>query len=234
MAEIVVALDFPSPEEAFALAERLGARVRCYKVGLELFTRGGPDIVRELRSRGREVFLDLKIHDIPNTVAGAASAAAALGAAYLTVHALGGARMVGAARAAVEGAPTRILAVTVLTSLAADDLGKIPGTGPKAPAEEVLRLAALAMESGAHGVVASGGEVRAIRAQAGADALIVAPGIRLPGDAQDDQRRVFGPAEAVLAGADLLVVGRPITRAVDPSAAFDRIEAAMRPEMTEA
>jgi orotidine-5'-phosphate decarboxylase len=230
---LVVALDYPAAEPALDLVDRLGETVRCYKVGLELFTRAGPGVVKMIRSEGRSVFLDLKLHDIPNTVAGATRAAADLEVRYLTIHAAGGARMIEAARQQVEGTSTRLLAVTVLTSHAPGELAGLRG-GEAVAVGEAVRLAVLALESGAHGVVASAGEVAAIRARVGADAVIASPGIRLGDEPRDDQRRVFGPGEAVRAGTDLLVVGRPITRAADPLLAVRRIVSEMRPEMTQA
>ena len=225
--ELIVALDFPKTSRAMDLVERLGGAQRFWKVGLELFSRGGSDVVEQLLDRGHRVFLDLKLHDIPNTVAAAARVASRLGVDLLTVHASGGSRMLAAAREGVEGSRTRVLAVTVLTSLSAEELSVSWGRAGVDPEVEVGRLAALAMAAGAHGVVASPAEVRELRARLGPDALVVTPGIRMAGDGAQDQFRISGPAEAVEAGADFLVVGRPISRAVDPRTAFERYSMAM-------
>lgn len=225
--ELIVALDFPETSQAMALVERLGGEGRFWKVGLELFSRGGSDVVQQLLDRGHRVFLDLKLHDIPNTVAAAARVASRLGVDLLTVHASGGTRMMAAAREGVEGSRTRILAVTVLTSLSAGELSASWGRAEAEPEVEVGRLAGLAMAAGAHGVVASPGEVRALRARIGPEPLVVTPGIRMAGDGAHDQFRISGPAEAVEAGADFLVVGRPITRSKDPRRAFEHYSMAM-------
>jgi orotidine-5'-phosphate decarboxylase len=232
MAELIVALDLPERAEALALVDRLGPDARFYKVGLELFTRVGPEVLRELRMRERAVFLDLKLHDIPNTVAAAAGAAAEHGVELLTVHASGGTRMISAAREAVEGSGTRLLAVTVLTSMSEAGLSLARGV-PSSPRDEVLRLADLAMEHGAHGVVASPLEVALLRARLGPDALLVTPGIRLGGEDAHDQARVSTPQEAVRAGADFLVVGRTISRATDPVEALAGVRAGMEMEVEE-
>jgi orotidine-5'-phosphate decarboxylase len=204
------------------------------KVGLELFTREGPPIVEQLVGAGRRVFLDLKLHDIPNTVAGAVRAAAGLGAELLTVHASGGEAMLRAAvEAAAEtgdpgrvGRALRLLAITVLTSLDDASLATVMGRG--AGVEETAgRLAGLARETGVHGAVCSVAEARAIRVACGSEFLVVTPGIRLAGDSADDQRRVATPEIARAAGADFLVVGRSISRAADPEAALARIREAV-------
>lgn len=232
--EVIVALDFPEPEEAFALVERLPADT-WYKVGLELFTRAGPPVVERLVGEGRHVFLDLKLHDIPNTVAGAVRSVARLGVELLTVHAAGGEAMLRAASTAAADAagpgtgasrPLRLLAITVLTSLDDDALAAVmgPGTGVE---ETAGRLAGLARESGVHGAVCSVNEARAVRLACGADFLVVTPGIRLAGESGDDQRRVATPAVARAAGADFLVVGRSITRAADPAATLTKIREAV-------
>lgn len=230
--EVIVALDFPEPEEAFDLVERLPSDT-WYKVGLELFTRAGPPVVERLVGEGRHVFLDLKLHDIPNTVAGAVRSVARLGVELLTVHGAGGETMLRAAVAAAADAtddgsrpPLRLLAITVLTSL--DDVALAAVMGPGAGVEETAgRLAGLARESGVDGAVCSVNEARAVRIACGADFLVVTPGIRMAGESGDDQRRVATPAVARAAGADFLVVGRSITRASDPAAALTRIREAV-------
>jgi orotidine-5'-phosphate decarboxylase len=224
--EVAVALDFPSPDEALALVDRLGGEAPLVKVGLELYTRSGPAVVRELRSRGHRVFLDLKLHDIPNTVAGAARAAAELDVELLTVHASGGPSMIRAARDAVKGGGPRILAVSVLTSMDRAELSAVRGIDEEPP-EAVLRLVGLALEAGAHGVVASPAEVSPLRARFGPGPLIVTPGIRLPGDDVHDQKRIAGPDEAVRDGSDVLVVGRSVTGAADPREALMRVRSLM-------
>lgn len=234
--EVVVALDVPGPAPARELVERLPAGTH-YKVGLELFAAAGPGFVRELTAAGHRVFLDLKLHDIPNTVAGAARSAAGLGIDLLTVHAAGGRAMVAAAAEAAaeaagppgEGGP-RVLGVTVLTSL--DDEAWSEVTGADARAEEAVgRLAVLAQEGGAHGVVASVGECSAVKALCGDGFLVATPGIRPAGTEAHDQARVATPAEAADAGSDYLVVGRAVRQADDPAGALRRIrqEAAGEP-----
>jgi orotidine-5'-phosphate decarboxylase len=227
--EIIVALDYPDPDLAFALVDRLPEGT-WYKVGLELFTRAGPSVVRRLVGDGRHVFLDLKLHDIPNTVAGAARAAAEMGVRLLTLHASGGESMLRAAADAVageneaSGTDTRLLAISVLTSL--DDAGLESVMGPGAEVERAVgRLAGLARESGIDGVVSSAAECRAVKLACGPGFLVVTPGIRLAGEDVEDQRRVATPAIARAAGADFLVVGRSISRADNPSAALERIRA---------
>jgi orotidine-5'-phosphate decarboxylase len=218
---LIVALDVPSGGEALALAARLQGHVGVLKVGKQLFTATGPDVVRRLVSGGSKVFLDLKYHDIPNTVAGAVAAAAELGAAFVTVHALGGRRMIEAAAAAASGSGTRILAVTVLTSQDDASLADVGLAGPVDAAVE--RLALLARSAGAHGVVASPREIATVRRACGPAFLVVTPGVRPAGSAADDQARTATPAAAIAAGADYLVIGRPITGAPDPAAAADAI-----------
>ena len=215
----IVALDFATRAEALALVDRLDGLCRFYKVGGELFTAEGPMVVRELRERGCEVFLDLKFHDIPNTVRGAARSAAALGVRLLTVHGSGGEAMVSAA---VEGAGGRcgVLAVTVLTSLDAGSLAAAWGKPGASVQDEVLRLADDARRVGAHGVVCSGQEVRAVRARHGESLRLLVPGLRLGGNGTDDQSRVATPAEAARAGASYLVLGRAVSAAADPRTAM--------------
>jgi orotidine-5'-phosphate decarboxylase len=227
--EVIVALDFPEPEAAFELVARL-PEVTWYKVGLELFTRAGPPVVRRLVDEGRHVFLDLKLHDIPNTVAGAARAASSMGVRLLTLHASGGEAMMRAAAEAVRAenqspvARTRLLAITALTSL--DDASLAAVMGPGADVESTVgRLAGLARESGVDGVVSSVAECRAVKLACGLEFLVVTPGIRLAGEGAQDQKRVATPAVARAAGADFVVVGRSITRSPDPAAALARIRA---------
>jgi len=209
---ICAAIDTPSWAEGEAFARAVAPHVGMLKVGLELFTAEGPAAVRAAAALGRPVFLDLKLHDIPNTVEGAARSAARSGAALLTVHAAGGAEMV---RAAVKGAGpgVRVLAVTVLTSLDAAALEAIGLAGP--PEAAVVRLARLAVGAGAGGLVCSPHEVAAVRAAVGPAPLLVVPGVRPPGADRGDQARVATPAEAVRAGADVLVIGRPLRAAKD-------------------
>jgi len=220
---VIVALDYPATEPALALADRLSPRLCRLKVGKELFTVAGPTLVESLQRRGFEVFLDLKFHDIPNTVAGAVRAAAALGVWMVNVHACGGRRMLEAAVDAL--APVRkkplLIAVTVLTSMSEEDLRE---TGCDEPvAERVSRYAALAADCGLDGVVCSAGEATRLRRERGDGFCLVTPGIRLAGDSAGDQRRVLTPAEALAAGSDYLVIGRSITAAQDPLGALRRV-----------
>jgi orotidine-5'-phosphate decarboxylase len=221
---LCAALDFPTWSAAEAFARAVAPEVGLLKVGLELFAAEGPAAVRAAAALGRPVFLDLKLHDIPNTVEGAARSAAASGAALLTVHASGGAEMV---RAAVRGAGpgVRILAVTVLTSLDAPALAAIGLAGPTFDA--AVRLARLAVDAGAGGIVCSPLEVAAVRAAVGPGSLLVVPGVRPSGAAKGDQARVATPSEAVRAGADVLVLGRPLREGSDPAAAARAIGAAI-------
>lgn len=220
----ILALDVPGAEAALALADRL-PRAEFVKVGLQLYTAAGPRIVRDLRDRGRRVFLDLKLHDIPNTVAGAVASAAALDVDLLTVHASGGSAMLRAARdaAASSGAGLRLLAVTVLTSLSLEEVGAAWGRDVLRVEDEVVRLASLARDAEIDGVVASVHEIEAIRQSVGDGIRILTPGIRLSGDAAGDQARVATPGRAVRLGADYLVIGRTVTAAADPVAAFERV-----------
>ncbi len=210
MNPICAALDLPDPASAAKLASRLKGHVGLFKVGLELFVAHGPAAVEAIRPFGLPIFLDLKLHDIPQTVEGAARGVARLGVQYVTVHASGGAEMIAAARRALPG--TKLLAVTVLTSL-------------EAPAGEVLRLARLAVSAGADGVVCAPTDVAELRRALGPSPLLVVPGIRPAGAARGDQKRVGTPREAIEAGASLLVVGRPLRDAPDPAAAADAIAA---------
>ena len=220
---VIVALDFSSASLALEHVERLVGRAAWVKVGLELYLAAGPGIVETLALRGLKVFLDLKLHDIPHTVAGAVRAVSASGASLLTVHAAGGPAMLEAAAEAAgttPGAP-RLLAVTVLTSM---DAAQLHATGVASTAvEQVLRLGRLARAAGISGLVCSAEEVAGVRREFGAGALLVVPGIRPAGAAVGDQARVATPGAALAAGASMLVIGRPITRASDPGAAFDGI-----------
>ncbi|HYH80391.1 MAG TPA: orotidine-5'-phosphate decarboxylase [Longimicrobium sp.] len=218
----IIALDVPSAAEAFALMDRLGPAADFVKVGLQLFTAEGPSVVRELRGRGTRVFLDLKLHDIPNTVAHAVESAARLDVDLLTLHASGGAAMLRAAADAASGARLQLLGVTVLTSMDAAALAQAWGRDRVAAEDEVGRLAALARDCGIPGVVASVHELLAVRRAAGEEMRVLTPGIRLAGDAAGDQSRVATPAEAARLGADYLVLGRSVTAAADPAAALER------------
>ena len=214
---LVVALDVPTPQEAAALVERLAGLAGMFKVGSQLFTAGGPELVRGLVARGEKVFLDLKYHDIPNTVAGAVSAACRLGVSLVDVHALGGKAMMEAAVGAMPAMGTRLLAITVLTS---HDAASLAALGMAADLDQaVRRLALLAHAAEVDGVVASPHEVPLIREACGREFLVVTPGIRPAGARAGDQARAATPAAALAAGADLLVVGRPIIEAPDPAAA---------------
>ncbi len=219
MNRVIVPLDVESSDEALRWVDRLGDQGEFYKVGLELYTRAGPEVVRELIDRGKRVFLDLKLHDIPNTVAGAVRAASDLGVDLLTVHASGGPTMLDAAARARSGG-LRLLAVTVLTSLSPDEMSTVWGREIRSVREEVGRLAVLAQEGGMDGIVASALEASWVRSQVGDDFVIVTPGIRPAGADRGDQSRVATPTDAIRAGADYLVVGRPITQAADPAAAL--------------
>jgi orotidine-5'-phosphate decarboxylase len=224
-APIAVALDAPDLETAARWASLVTPHVSTVKVGLELYLRYGPDVIASVRGANRvQVFLDLKLHDIPATVAAATRAVARLRPAFLTVHATGGQAMI---RAAVDAAPNlSIAAVTVLTSLKETDLGAVGLAGPASDA--VRRLAALAVDAGAQAVVCSPQEAAAVRAEVGPDITLITPGVRPLGVAAMDQARVATPEEALTAGADLLVIGRPITGVADPGAAAARIAAALR------
>jgi orotidine-5'-phosphate decarboxylase len=226
----IVALDFPVAEAAGRMVEQLGSLCRFYKVGSELFTAAGPRMVSQILESGADVFLDLKFHDIPNTVAGAVRSAAALGARLLTVHASGGGAML---RAAVEAAGDQercgVLAVTVLTSLAASDVASAWGrTAALDVGTEVLRLAEVAAESGAHGIVCSGREAAEVRARFGDRLALLVPGVRLAGSGANDQARVVTPAEAARAGARYVVLGRTVTSAAEPRAAMSEAARQLR------
>ena len=222
--KIIVALDFADASSALALVGRLDSSLCRLKVGKELFTAAGPDLVRALVARGFEVFLDLKFHDIPNTVAAACRAAAGLGVWMMNVHASGGRRMMTAAQEALAGLERRplLIAVTVLTSMSAEDLGEVGVSD--APADQVLRLARLTQDCRLDGVVCSAQEATLLRADLGAAFRLVTPGIRPAGTEAGDQRRVMTPVEALRAGATDLVSGRPIPAAADPLAALQQIQ----------
>jgi orotidine-5'-phosphate decarboxylase len=223
MATIIVALDLPTASDSLALVDRLGDRVDFYKIGAPLFTRSGPGIISELRGRGKRIFLDLKYHDIPNTVARAVEAAAGLGVDLLTLHAAGGSAMLKAASDAVADGGPRLLAVTLLTSLSAADVEEVWAKELRSLREEVARLAALAADNGIHGVVASAQEAEYLKRRHGSEFLVVTPGIRPPGEPAGDHARAATPHEAAQAGADYLVVGRPVLRAEEPEAVVARM-----------
>jgi orotidine-5'-phosphate decarboxylase len=223
---LIVALDVFSAASAQRIVAAVGDRALTYKVGMQLYTAEGPQVVRDLVSAGRHVFLDLKYHDIPNTVGAAVAEAAQLGVKMLSVHASGGAKML---KAAVEAARVRpammVLAVTVLTSMGAEELQAIGMAGSLE--QSVVRLARIARVNGCQGIVTSAREASAVRAELGRQFAIVTPGVRPAGTATGDQVRVVTPAQAIAAGASHIVVGRPITEAEDPAAAAGAILAEM-------
>ena len=232
MSGIILALDYPSAGRALELIDLLAGRVNFYKVGLELFAREGPEVVHHLRRRKKQVFLDLKLHDIPRTVAGAVAAASEMGARLVTVHTAGGSRMMeAAAEAAKDG--TRLLGVTMLTSLGTSSLPRGPDGVRVTPEDHVLQLAGAASAAGLDGVVASPLEAAALRRRFGDQLLVVTPGIRLPQQSVHDQRRVATPRRAREAGADYLVIGRAVTDAPDPRAALDAVERDLTPSVRE-
>ena len=216
---LIVALDVPDSISAMRLVADLEGTCNWFKVGLELFVAAGPGVLEPIVARGHNVFLDLKLHDIPNTVAGAVRSAAGFGVRMLTVHAGGGPAMLAAAKSALGGIanPPELLAVTVLTSMDADQLHSIGVE--RGPVEQVLSLARVGLESGIRGFVCSPQEVAAVRALTGPQGVLVIPGIRPAGAAIGDQKRIAGPAEALRLGASYLVVGRPVTQAADPAKA---------------
>jgi len=218
---LVIAVDLSVPDEIFRLVDDLHGVAGVFKIGLQAFTANGPPLVREIVARGVKVFLDLKIHDIPNTAGHAVAEAAALGAAMITVHAAGGEAMLRASASAAAAPGALLLGVTILTSLDAADLAAIGFSGE--PLECALRLAQLSKAAGLGGVVCSPREIRPIRDALGDDFVILTPGIRPEGSESGDQRRTLTPAEAIGAGADYIVVGRPITAARDRRAAAMRI-----------
>jgi orotidine-5'-phosphate decarboxylase len=220
---LIVALDVPDRSAALGAAERLSGHVGYFKLGLEIFTREGPRLVEEILNRGEKIFLDLKLHDIPNTVRGAVRSACRLGIHMLTVHASGGPNMLEAAYQEAQSAasPPLLLAVTALTSLSREDMARIGIAG--SVENWVDRLAGLAYESGIRGIVASAGELPALHRRFGGEMRFMIPGIRPAGSALQDQSRTATPAEAIGAGADYVVVGRPILQAPDPAGAADSI-----------
>jgi orotidine-5'-phosphate decarboxylase len=220
---LIVALDVRDASSALDLVHRLEGTCTWFKVGLELFVAGGPAVLEPILAQGYFVFLDLKFHDIPNTVAGAVRSAGRLGARMMTVHACGGPAMLSAARNALEGVanPPELLAVTMLTSMDAEQMNAVGLE--RSPAQEVNLLAQMTLESGIRGFVCSPQEVAAVRALAGSDAAIVVPGIRPAGSNIGDQKRIATPADTLRTGASYLVVGRPITQAPDPAAAASAI-----------
>ena len=226
---LIVALDLPDAKSALSLVDQLQGSVRWFKVGLELYIAEGNPLVRELQRRGYAIFLDLKLHDIPNTVASAVRAAGTLGVEMLTVHAAGGPAMLAAAVEAAAGTDLALLAVTVLTSM---DGAQLEATGVMTGApEQVEKLAAMALASGVPGLVCSPAEVAALRERFGSKPVLVVPGIRPKGSEMGDQRRVATPAAAIADGSSYLVVGRPITRAADPGIAAREILAEMQSDL---
>lgn len=224
---VIVALDFPNEQQAMALVERLDPTLCRLKVGKEMFTRLGPAFIERLTQKDFDIFLDLKFHDIPNTVAAACDAAADLGVWMMNLHASGGRRMMEAARERLEQRAGRplLVAVTILTSLSTEDIAEVGFRGE--PAENVLRLAELANRSGMDGVVCSPKEAAQIRGRIGEPFLLVTPGVRPKDAAADDQRRVMTPEDAISAGASYLVIGRPITGAAEPIEVLKRINLAI-------
>jgi orotidine-5'-phosphate decarboxylase len=220
---LIVALDLPDASSAIHLVNQLENTCKWFKVGLELFVAAGPSVVESIVARGHSVFLDLKLHDIPNTVAGGVRSATALGVRMLTLHASGGPAMLAAARAALEGVPDapELLAVTVLTSMDSAELNRVGLE--RAPAEQVALLARMGRDAGIRGFVCSPQEVASLRTLTGPEGVLVIPGIRPAGAAVGDQKRVASPAEALRLGASYLVVGRPITQATDPGEAAEAI-----------
>jgi len=229
MSELIVALDVNNRQEAVEKVKAIGDSVGFYKIGLELFTAEGPDVVKAVKDLGKRIFLDLKLHDIPRTVERAVKSGARLGVDLMTIHSVGGKAMIGAAAdaAAEFGANgPKILAVTVLTSLDQTDLQDV-GIAGRTPADQVLAMAKFATENGAHGLVCSPKEVGALSKMLKAGTLFITPGVRPAGAAVGDQKRVATPAEAVRDGATHLVVGRPVLAAEDPVAAAKAIRAEM-------
>ena len=213
---VIVALDFDNQQAALSLADQLDPSQCRLKVGKELFTAAGPELVKALVARNFDVFLDLKFHDIPNTVAKAVKASADLGVWMANVHASGGSRMMRAAKQALDehGSDMQLIAVTVLTSM--DDADLLETGVQRSPGDQVMHLAQLTQKSGLQGVVCSAQEVSALKSALGPDFKLITPGIRLPDSAADDQRRIVSPTDAVAMGSDYLVIGRPITQSAQP------------------
>lgn len=225
---IIVALDFDNRRAADEIVDRLGEECGFYKVGMELLTAAGPDLVEHLVAKGKEVFLDLKLLEIPNSVAGAVRAAGALGASMVTVHSMGGTSIMAAAVAAARDFQhLRVLALTVVTSMTGSDLADIGVTA--STEEQVLRLARLAEGAGCHGVIASPQEAAPLRGVLGVGTLIVTPGVALPGESPAEHARPGTPRAAIAAGASHVVVGRTVTRAADPLAALRLVRADLEP-----
>lgn len=221
---VVVALDFENKAQALNLVSQLDPQLCRLKVGKEMFTHFGPELVKELQQRRFDVFLDLKFHDIPNTVAKAVKAAADLGVWMVNVHASGGSKMMSAARESLVTYGTEkphLIAVTVLTSMEQSDLTELGIS--LTPAQQVLKLAALTQQAGLDGVVCSAQEATLLKQQFGKDFMLVTPGIRPTSSSQDDQKRVMTPSQALAVGVDYMVIGRPITKAADPLAALNAI-----------
>ena len=218
---IIVALDFPSAEQALALTAKLHPALCRVKVGKELFTAAGPQVVEKIMGKGFEIFLDLKFHDIPSTVANACKAAAGLGVWMMNVHALGGRRMLSAAREAMPVGTTKLIAVTLLTSMEHSDLNEIGLNGD--PQDVVQRLALLAGDCGLDGVVSSALEVPRLRQIMGKNFCLVTPGIRPIDASMDEQKRITTPRQAIENGSDYLVIGRPVTQAIDPVSMLQRL-----------
>ena len=234
MKELIIALDLPTADVALELVDALGEPAGYYKVGAQLFTRAGPELIAELKDRDKKVFLDLKYHDIPHTVARSVESAAELGVDMLTIHASGGSAMMRAAREAVALDGPTLVGVTLLTSFTGADVEEVWDKELRSLRDDVARLAGLAAEARLDGVVSSALEVEALKRRHGGDFLVVTPGIRPEGEAPEDQSRVATPAEAIAAGADYLVIGRPIHAAADPVAALaslmEEIDAAQETE----
>lgn len=222
--QLIVALDVERYDDAARLVETLAPHLRWFKIGSKMFTREGPRICAMVKNAGAKLFLDLKFHDIPNTVAGAVESALTLDCDMMTLHASGGPDMIRRAREVVDDANSDaiIVAVTVLTSLGSDELGRLFGSDLAAD-DMVVSLAAMAREAGAHGVVSSARELPLVKSRVGRDCIVVTPGIRLPDATADDQTRVVTPEAAIADGADYLVVGRPIIAAADPATATEQI-----------
>ncbi len=218
---LIIALDFPEADQAIRFSNKLDPALCRVKVGKELFTQAGPGLVETLMIKGFEIFLDLKFHDIPNTVAAACKAAASLGVWIVNVHAMGGSAMMKAAREAMDGSSCKLIAVTLLTSMGPEDLREIGLMGE--PLDVVDRLAALARSCHLDGVVCSAMEAAMLRTKFGKDFCLVTPGIRPAGASQGDQKRIMTPKQAIASGSDYLVIGRPIREAPDPSRALQAI-----------